>query len=121
MKKSYDKGMDGEPEAARKRNLIKANLSMSKGASPFVLPRETSPGPLKKLKPIFKLAKDLNFQGTPLLKRVKRTDDGVEVAVSAPVPSPPRLEDAPLSRSPDPTSDPITSLLKTPRTDLNQT
>ena len=43
MKKSHDEGMDGEPEAARKRSLIKANLSMSKGASPFVLPRETSP------------------------------------------------------------------------------
>ena len=49
---------------------------MSKGASPLVLPRETSPDPLRKLKPIFKLAKDLNFQGTLLLKRVKRTDDG---------------------------------------------
>ena len=115
MKKSHNEGMDGEPEAARKCSLIKANLSMSKGASPLVLPRETSPGPLRKLKPIFKLAKDLNFQGTLLLKSVKRTDDdGAEVAVSAPVPSPPRLEDAPLSRSPDPTSDPITSLLKTP-------
>ena len=114
MRKSHNEGMDREPEAARKRSLIKANLSMSKGASPFILPRETSPGPLRKLKPIFKLAKDLNFQGTPLLKRVKRTDDGVEVAVSTSVPSPPRLEDAPLSRSPDPTSDPITSLLKTP-------
>ena len=76
MKKSHDEGMDEEPETTRKCSLIKANLSMSKGASPFILPRETSPGPLRKLKPIFELAKDLNFQGTLLLKSVKRLNDG---------------------------------------------
>ena len=61
MKKSHDEVMDGEPEAAQKRSLIKANISMCKGTSPLVLPREMSPSPLRKLKPIFELAKDLNF------------------------------------------------------------
>ena len=43
VKKLHDQWMDGKFEAAQKRSLIKANLSMSTGASPFVLPRETSP------------------------------------------------------------------------------
>ena len=46
--------------------------------------------------------------------------EGTEVAMSVPTPAVPTLEDEPLSRSLDLTSNPILSLLKTPRTDLNQ-
>ena len=103
---------------------------MSKGASLLVLHGETSLDPLRKLKSIFKLAKNLNFQGTLLLKSVKHTDNGRNERLRGqwrrsgriylgPFPTNVRGR-APL-QAPDPTSDPITSLLKTSRTDLNQT
>ena len=134
IKKLHDERMNGKSKAARKSSLIKANFPMSKGASLFTVSGKTSFGPLRKLEPIFKFAKDLYFQGTFFLEGMERMDngkagewederarEGTEVAVSTPAPSSPTLEDEPLSKSPDPSSKPIFSPLKIPRTDRNQT
>ena len=133
VKKLHNEWMDGKSGVARECNLIKQTSPWAKAQafSPF-LGRWTliSAGnwnlSLNLLKmSAFKVHFSLRaWKGRDVAKTEGWDDEGVEegmeVAMSVPALAVPTLEDEPLSRSLDLTSDPIISLLKTPHTDLNQ-
>ena len=133
VKKLHNEWMDGKSEVAKECSLIKTNLTMSKGTSLLTLPRRRTLVSSGNWNLSLNLLKMFAFKVHFSLRAWKGwdvaeaegwedegTEEGTKVIVSVPALAMPTLKDEPLSRSLDLTSDPILSLLKTSRTDLNQ-